>query len=642
MMMALHLARSIDFAATAAFSGISLAAVWAPRHINFEPVRQPLGFGCLATAALAVPAHAALLCLQASEMLDRPLTELGLDNLLAVATQTRFGQVWLAQSLLLSVALIMRAISELRLLPALIGLAVSSCAPFSGHVFAGDMAAPAMIANVIHVAIAAAWFAGLPALLIVGAFADKADFVRALSAFSRFALPAMLTLLISGAGLAVANLGSWPALFATPYGQLLTVKLLFLVCVLIWAATIRRIIATAPGASVVPAIAYRPLLGEFLAANALVVVAVSLAQTSPGRHQPIDWPFSFRLAPALAWRAPNTDRYRLIGLCLIPMVGVIGGVVLHAFSRSRVALLLAFGAVASGIPLASRELAVEAYPTTYRTSPISFEAREISAAIPVFAQHCSPCHGVTGRGDGAAGSVLSPPPSNLTEPHAGDHTPGDVYWWLTHGRPRSGMPGFEGAITEADRWRLIQYVRALSWGYQGRLIGRFAVRDQPWLPAIDIRFDRTADASLLDERESRAKLLVFVNARQQLDRLHALFTSAEQVGSHGGTIVVVVAPQLAGLVHYPRTAVGWLLVVDEDRTIADAWSLYRRTLAHPDFDDALRHPPAVEFLVDRFGFVRARWRSDEAGATKGIPNLLEQINALNRESEVRSREDHVH
>jgi len=56
-------------------------------------------------AALAVPAHAALLLLQASEMLDRPLTELGLDNLLAIATQTRFGQVWLGQSLLLSAAL---------------------------------------------------------------------------------------------------------------------------------------------------------------------------------------------------------------------------------------------------------------------------------------------------------------------------------------------------------------------------------------------------------------------------------------------------------------------------------------------------------------------------------------------------------
>src|SRR5882672_838317 len=105
MMMALHLARSVDFAATAAFWGICLAAAWAPRHINFEPVRQPLRAGCLSTAALAVPAHAALLLLQASEMLDRPLTELGLDNLLAIATQTRFGQVWLGQSLLLSAAL---------------------------------------------------------------------------------------------------------------------------------------------------------------------------------------------------------------------------------------------------------------------------------------------------------------------------------------------------------------------------------------------------------------------------------------------------------------------------------------------------------------------------------------------------------
>jgi len=642
MMMALHLARSVDFAATAAFWGICLAAVWAPRHINFEPVRQPLRVGCLATGALAVPAHAALLCLQASEMLDQPLTELGLDNLLTIATQTRFGQVWLGQSLLLSVAVTIAAMSELRLLPALFGLAGSSCAPFSGHVFAGDVAAPAMIANVIHVAIAAAWFAGLPALLIFGAFADKAGFVRALSAFSRFALPAMLTLLISGLGLAVANLGSWPALFATSYGQLLTVKLLFLLCVLILAATIRRIISTVPGASVVPAIPYRLLLGELLAANALVVVAVSLAQTSPGRHQPIDWPFSFRLAPALAWRAPNADRFRLIGVCLIPLVGVIGGVALHAFDRSRAALLFAFGAVASGILWASRELAVEAYPTTYRTSPISFEAREISAAMPIFAQRCSPCHGLTGRGDGAAGSALSPPPSNLTEPHTGDHTPGDIHWWLTHGKPRSGMPGFEGTITEADRWRLIQYVRALSLGYQGRLVGRRAVRDQPWLPAIDIRFDRTAEASLLDERERSAKLLVFVNAQQQLARLDALFTSAEQANRHGGTIAVVVAPQLAGLVHYPRTAVGWLLVVDEGRAIADAWSLYRRTLEHPDFDDALRHPSAVEFLVDRFGFVRARWRSDEAGGANGIPDLLEQIKALNRESEIRSREDHVH
>ena len=47
-------------------------------------------------------------------------------------------------------------------------------------------------------------------------------------------------------------------------------------------------------------------------------------------------------------------------------------------------------------------------------------------------------------------------PADLTAAHTGQHTAGDLYWWITHGIARSGMPPFGGALSEAEQQMLLQ------------------------------------------------------------------------------------------------------------------------------------------------------------------------------------------
>jgi len=78
--------------------------------------------------------------------------------------------------------------------------------------------------------------------------------------------------------------------------------------------------------------------------------------------------------------------------------------------------------------------------------------------------------------------------------------------------------------------------------------------------------------------------------------------------------------------------------------IARSYALFRRTLSNPDLVGAGTIPKHMEFLIDRYGYLRARWipAVDGAGWTD-IGTLVQQIEQLNREKEIRPPpDDHVH
>lgn len=75
----------------------------------------------------------------------------------------------------------------------------------------------------------------------------------------------------------------------------------------------------------------------------------------------------------------------------------------------------------------------------------------------LFLAHCASCHGATGRGDGAAGTGLTPPPADLTRIAARRNGVWpllevmsiiDGYTQATE--PRPGMPVID-ALTEGER-----------------------------------------------------------------------------------------------------------------------------------------------------------------------------------------------
>jgi putative copper resistance protein D len=78
--------------------------------------------------------------------------------------------------------------------------------------------------------------------------------------------------------------------------------------------------------------------------------------------------------------------------------------------------------------------------------------------------------------------------------------------------------------------------------------------------------------------------------------------------------------------------------------IVRSYALFRRTLSNPDLAGEGTTPKHMEFLMDRYGYLRARWipAADGVGWTD-IDELMRQIDQLNREKEIRPPpDDHVH
>lgn len=77
----------------------------------------------------------------------------------------------------------------------------------------------------------------------------------------------------------------------------------------------------------------------------------------------------------------------------------------------------------------------------------------------LYRRHCSSCHGRDGRGRGPAASVLDPSPRNFRGDTLARRTDRELFEVITEGRPGRGMPGWEGVLSERERWALVRYLR---------------------------------------------------------------------------------------------------------------------------------------------------------------------------------------
>ena len=86
----------------------------------------------------------------------------------------------------------------------------------------------------------------------------------------------------------------------------------------------------------------------------------------------------------------------------------------------------------------------------------------LSRGAELFKRECASCHGERGDGAGAAGKVLKPPPTNLTDRALlFAATPLSFYQRTTIGVAGTAMPAFETRLPAADRWALALYATTL-------------------------------------------------------------------------------------------------------------------------------------------------------------------------------------
>jgi copper transport protein len=142
---------------------------------------------------------------------------------------TRFGAVSLARLILLvPIALLLlqvRRAGELwwRVLAVALGLSLVATPAFSGHADAGRWVGWARAFDIAHLASSAVWVGGLAVLLLVALRPDVSDARAVAARFSPIAFTAVAAVVLSGVFESVRQLRTLDA-FETPYGRILTVK----------------------------------------------------------------------------------------------------------------------------------------------------------------------------------------------------------------------------------------------------------------------------------------------------------------------------------------------------------------------------------------------------------------------------------
>jgi mono/diheme cytochrome c family protein len=88
-----------------------------------------------------------------------------------------------------------------------------------------------------------------------------------------------------------------------------------------------------------------------------------------------------------------------------------------------------------------------------RRNPLENDPQAVAAGRNLFEQHCAQCHG-----ESAEGGKKGP---TLRAVEVEEAPPGAIFWILTNGVVRRGMPVWS-KLPEPQRWQLVRYIKSLG------------------------------------------------------------------------------------------------------------------------------------------------------------------------------------
>ena len=598
--------------------------------------------GCTACVLLALASALVAVAAQTALLEGRPAAAFDPAALSRFLLQTQGGTVWLVRGGLLvllgaflAVRLDIRDRTDWRAARgeiALLGLLALGLVAGAGHAAAVEPGtAGAIAADVVHLAAGGIWVGGLLPLALLLCLASREDgadarpyAVLAARRFSRAALVIVLALIATGVWSAWLQVGGVAALLGTTHGRLLVAKLGVFAAMLVLALINRRVIPRLSGeATTVGRPAMRRLsrlvTGEAALAVLVIALVAGMSVTPPARHSEPTWPLGFRYSLDNLVAAPDLKGQVLIGsqLAVLGLVAVLASLLLPWL---RLAVAMGGAAVvAGGLAVALPPLVSDAYPTTFQRPTTPYHATSIAEGRAVFAEHCVTCHGASGAGDGPAAAALNPRPPDLRAHHVALHTAGDIFWWISRGKPP--MPAFGKTLSTDARWNVVNYVRALSAADAARLLGPVVQPDKPWLVAPDFAFavGPTPPRALKDFRGRKIVLLVLYTLPASRPRLVQLAENQGLLATLDVEIVAVpgdAAPDaIARLgsdppIFFPVVTEGAPEILDTYRMFAPA--------------------PHSELLIDRQGYLRAI-AALGGDSTRDPELLIAQVQQLNAE-----------
>lgn len=91
-----------------------------------------------------------------------------------------------------------------------------------------------------------------------------------------------------------------------------------------------------------------------------------------------------------------------------------------------------------------------------RANPYATDPDAPAAGAKIFAEHCASCHGEDAQGK-TQGKHIRP---NLHADRIKQAAPGELFWLLTNGSQKNGMPSWS-RLPEAQRWQLVTFLKSL-------------------------------------------------------------------------------------------------------------------------------------------------------------------------------------
>jgi putative copper resistance protein D len=561
-----------------------------------------------------------------------PPKPIDLSSLLPLIAGTVVGKAWAASQLLslvfagLAAARLFRDSVSLDRATLWIGVAVIAVVSVTGHAADDSLPVWTQLSFLLHTSAALTWFGGLLGLVwwMATARGKPPEVARRLAErWSLVAKIAMALVAVSGLALAWETVGSFPNLLATAYGRWLTFKLALLCAVLLIALALARYITRQP-AKPFDAQWYGRVGGaEAVLGVALLFVAGWIAVITPAAHETeLYWPLPFRPSWAATWgyKVPMWSSawwWGVAGLALALAAAAVWRVP-KAFHWRRLATPIA---AVAGFVCVIVSLSVEAYPDTYNDPTVDYTAESVFRGQANFQALCVSCHGPMGAANGPMAKDLKVPPADLTAPHVGNHTIGDIFHWLTFGGQSGFMPAFAEQLGVDDRWDVINFLLVLSYTDRSRFMGPGGIIQ--WMIAPDFALIDPADQFTTFYRlRGTPTLLSFARCTAQGEEAKALAGSlelakegAKSAGAHHVTVYQGDCPQGVK----DREAV-------HPKEVESAYSVINR---YPNEFYSVEIAEA-HFLIDRSGYVRARFRhfSPDDG---GVARLRAHVAAMAKE-----------
>jgi mono/diheme cytochrome c family protein len=80
----------------------------------------------------------------------------------------------------------------------------------------------------------------------------------------------------------------------------------------------------------------------------------------------------------------------------------------------------------------------------------------------IYEKKCVTCHGVGGKGDGPAGKMMNPKPTNFTSPESKKKPDAELIKTIESGRTGTPMPAWKGTLSPEQIQDVLAYVRSFG------------------------------------------------------------------------------------------------------------------------------------------------------------------------------------